>query len=648
MYRTRIDGMRGVAGALILGVLSCATLMTCVTAARAANANTPYTIVGVDSPDQQAGQRWGERLADANVGSGVRDLFVSTYLADLRSHDAVIPAAGEVSLVSSRTQKVIYELRSPEPQANAYFGFYVANIGDVNHDGHDDIAVGAPYENVDASGNPCTAGAPGCNVSQGKVFVFEGSTGTFLYAINSPHPQPTDPAGMGPGGFGARISTAGDVTGDGVPDIIIGAPGYDLPAGCSHQTPIPDGCHKTEGEAFIMNGADGALVRTLDIPAADEPAAPGCNPSCGRIGGTVTSVGDVNGDGVPDQQVAAYSLRGTATTHGRVYLFSGKDGSVLARIDAPEPGGSQFLGLQDAAPFTPGDVNGDGVPDIYVDAFTQSGAAGPSQGKAWVFDGKATVASGHGVLLHELVDPAAGASTSFGFSASGTFYDGDGHPDVIVGGIGGPDHAVHIYDGASGALLKTLEMPASDVQPDAPGNEGSTLGWSVRSLGDVNGDGAPDYVASAPTEDVGGLVDVGKVYFFLSAVPRLTSFALTNRAFAVTGRPTRARRSGTVFTYTLTGDAKVTIVVSQRFPGRRSGQRCLPRRPKDRRSRRCVRTVLRATLVRNSKAGASRVPFTGRVGSRLLAPGSYSATITATDVANDASTPRVASFSIKP
>jgi hypothetical protein len=631
----------------VTGVLATLTLGIGADGSLAANANTPYSVVGLNSPDGQAGQRWGERLADANVGSGVRDLFVSSYLADFSSHDANILAAGEVSLVDSRTQKVRYEIRSPEPQANAYFGFYIANLGDVNHDGTDDLAVGAPFENVDASGNACTAGAPGCNVSQGKVFVFEGSTGKLLYSINSPHPQQSDPAGVGPGGFGARISTAGDVTGDGVPDIIIGAPGYDLPAACSHLTPIPANCHKTEGESFIMNGATGALVRVIDIPASDEPAAPGCNPSCGRIGGTVTSVGDINGDGVPDQQVAAYSLHGTATTHGRVYLISGKDGSVLARIDPPEPGASQFFGLQDAAPMTPGDVNGDGVPDIYVDAFTQTGAAGPSQGKAWVFDGKKTVATGQAVLLYEVVNPQAGPSTSSGFSASKTYYDGDGTPDLISGGIGSPDHAVFITDGKTGALLKTLEMPAAEFQPSTPGNAGSTFGWSVRSLGDVNGDGAPDYAVSAPEEDVGGLVNIGKVYFLISQAAKVTKLGLTNNRFVVAGRFVRTKRKkGTTFSYTLSGPATVKIAIAEQLPGRRKGKQCVAPTHQLRHAKKCTRTFARGRLTQAGKQGINRLVFPGRIGSKALSPGSYTATITATDAAHDVSTPVTISFTI--
>jgi hypothetical protein len=109
------------------------------TSAIAATSTTVYDVFGIASPDQQAGQRWGERLADANVGlgGGRRDLFVSTYLADFPAtmHSGAIPAAGEVSLINTNTRALIYEIRSPEPQPNGYFGFYIANIGDVNGDG---------------------------------------------------------------------------------------------------------------------------------------------------------------------------------------------------------------------------------------------------------------------------------------------------------------------------------------------------------------------------------------------------------------------------------------------------------------------------------------------------------------------------------
>ena len=220
-------------------------------------------------------------------------------------------------------------------------------------------------------------------------------------------------------------------------------------------------------------------------------------------------VGDVDGDGVTDHLVSAYSLKrpsvATPTFFGRVYLFSGRTGDVLARIDQPAPGASAFFGLQDLAPNTPGDVTGDGVPDLYVSAFNQPGASGQSgAGRAWVFDGAATLAAGQGVVEYELIDPALGPSRGFGFTASCTDYNKDGTPDLYVSNLQSQNTETYVFEGRTGSLLKTLGLPPGVAQAPSTGNAGSGLGESSRAPGDLNGDGEPDYVATAHTQDVGG------------------------------------------------------------------------------------------------------------------------------------------------
>lgn len=182
---------RSVGRLVALGALMCVVLAVCASSAGAATADTAYNALGVDSPDQQANEIFGQRIESANLGDGVTDVFASSYLANFFSHTLNATAAGQVTLFNGKDRSIRYELFSPEPQDNAQFGFYIQNLGDVNRDGKDDLAVGAPSENVDAAGNACTAGAAGCNANSGKVFVFEGSSGQLLYAINSPDPSRT-------------------------------------------------------------------------------------------------------------------------------------------------------------------------------------------------------------------------------------------------------------------------------------------------------------------------------------------------------------------------------------------------------------------------------------------------------------------------
>ncbi len=500
--------------------------------AGAALPDTLFDLLALDSPEPQpfalpasnGGNRFPERLMDAAdlTGDGVRDIFASGYKVDVAGK----VDAGVVFLFDGATRKLVYQLNPPELQTGAQFGFNMAVLPDVSGDGKDDIAVGAPYKDVyTGSGPGCGAPEPnGCNEAQGVAYMFSGATGRLLRTIDNPNPQADEGVFAT---FGARLGDAGDVTGDGKHDLIIGAPANDVPAGCGFAVPIAADCRKNEGEAFIFNAVTGALVRTLRIPAADrQEAACSTTSSSSRCGNlsNAHSPGDVDRDGVADQVVAAYSLRRPTITapdwFGRVYVFSGATGAVLSRIDQPQPDSNAFWGLQDTAPNTPGDLNGDGAADIYVTGFNQDGFSGqPSAGRGWVFDGARSVATGAGVELFELRDPTPQSSEAFGWAASRTDYNRDGHPDVYLSGLQGINTETYVFDGRDGSLLKTLGLPPSEVQPNVTGNNGSALGWSSRAPGDLNGDGEPDYVAAAPFQDVGANQDQGRAFFFLSNVP---------------------------------------------------------------------------------------------------------------------------------
>jgi len=494
-------------------VLSFAGLTAMLALAGPALGSTPktaYKVTRIDSPDPQLNGRWGERVAAAGdlTGDRVPDFFV---VGLHYSPSPAVPFAGRVYMVNGRTGAVAFHIDSPEPQANAQFGFYISVLGDVDRDGRNDIAIGTDAQDV------------GSNVDQGKAWVFSGATGRLLYALDNPAPQAK-------ARFGSRIGRAGDVTGDGVPDIVVGASANDLPAGCGNATPVPAGCRKDQGQAFIFNGANGSLVRTLDLPAGDLSPAGACASNCGTFGVSVQGPGDVDGDKVPDQLVSAssYSLytgagapcgapepNGCNEGQGRVYVFSGRSGALLRRIDDPAPQAGATFGFQDAAPLTPGDVDGDGVPDIYGNGFLQNGPAGDGDGRAWIFSGKT------GAVIHELRDPTPQPGGQFAFSESSADYNKDGVPDTYVGQsphhVSGADEngGTYVFDGRTGALLKALTLPAGETQIATPDNGGPRLGWTSAAVGDVNGDAQPDFVAGTPFADAANK-DQGVLYAFLS------------------------------------------------------------------------------------------------------------------------------------
>jgi len=137
--------------------------------------------------------------------------------------------------------------------------------------------------------------------------------------------------------------------------------------------------------------------------------------------------------------------------------------------------------------------------------------------------------------------------------------------------------------------------------------------------------------------------------------PGVSGFGLTNNPFAVGGSTpvfgsaaakTKKHKKGTTFRYTLSEAATVKIAISQRLAGRRKGKRCVAPTRKLRKAKKCTRVAARGTLTRTSRQGKNSVAFSGRIGSRKLSPGSYQATLTATDAAKNTSRGKTITFRI--
>ena len=125
--------------------------------------------------------------------------------------------------------------------------------------------------------------------------------------------------------------------------------------------------------------------------------------------------------------------------------------------------------------------------------------------------------------------------------------------------------------------------------------------------------------------------------------PGVSGYRLTRNLFVVGGgSPPKAAR----FNYTLSEAAAVKIVIAQRRAGRRKDKKCVAPTRKLRYARKCTRLTTRGTLTRTSHQGANSVAFTGRIGSTALTPGSYQATLTATDAAQNTSRAQTILFRI--
>jgi len=286
--------------------------------------------------------------------------------------------AGVVLVWSGATHETLWELVG-RPGSN--FGTSVGTAGDVDGDGRSDLLIGA-----DAAGPH----------HEGSVEVRSGADGSRIWKRCGR----ADSSGHG-WRLGSGVGLVGDVTGDGVPDVTVGA--YGARGGL--------------GLAFVLSGSDGSIVHRLRAPKP-EGAAFGLFFASGA--------GDVNGDGYGDVFVGDY-LAGIDGTRrppgsGAAYVFSGRTGRLIRRFEAPAAGDG----------FGPGrgvgDVNGDGRADLIIAGYIANKGA-PAAGQATVYSGRS------GRVLQVITSTTE--NENFGVDALGLGdVDGDGLTDFLVTAVG--------------------------------------------------------------------------------------------------------------------------------------------------------------------------------------------------------------------
>jgi len=387
------------------------------------------------------------------------------------------------------------------------YGISVSSIGDFNNDGIDDFVVGVPA---------ATPTDPDEFV--GSTYVIFGKAGGFSMPFNLLGLNGSDGFAIhglsgsirgvkGPDNLGVSVSGAGDVNGDGVDDLIIGATGTVSPG----------------GSAYVVFGKAGPYNSVLDLSLLDGINGFVLRGETSGFGQAVSGAGDINGDRIDDVIVGdpGYFVPAIGTNSGAAYVVFGRTTPFPTFFNVANlNGGNGFIveggtaqGRLGHSVSDIGDINGDGIDDliIQVSAFDLSS---PLRSVAFVIFGKTTIFQrifdpslldgSNGFAVQNIV--AGDNADRGGVSGAGDF-NNDGFGDFIIGlpTLNIPHHgapgfvlpgAAYIIFGTDQAFAPVLDLASID------GNNGLTLiaenaflfGLSVSDAGDINGDGIDDVI----------------------------------------------------------------------------------------------------------------------------------------------------------
>jgi len=356
-------------------------------------------------PSGAAGDRYGAAVATGDVDAdGFSDVVVGAYGWE-DDQGAAYLHYGSTSGTLTRGG---VELTAPAGQPGDRFGLSVAGIGDINSDGYADVASGA-------------YGVDGAGSQSGAVYLFTGSaSGTSTLAAELTAWDEASGAS-----FGRSVAGAGDVNGDGVGDMVIGAYRDDTEA-------------SDAGAAYVASGSSGLpAVAAYKLTAAD--AASG-----DYLGTAVAGGGDLNADGYADVVAGAHGDDDWGASSGSAYVFFGSSSGATSgdqlKVVASDGAAEDQFG---ASVAIVSDMDGDGFAELLVGA-PEDRDNGSYSGSVYVFAGSST---GVDATSETKATAADGQPNDyFGRAVSGAGdVDGDSLVEFLVGASGSGDNgAVYV------------------------------------------------------------------------------------------------------------------------------------------------------------------------------------------------------------
>ena len=378
-------------------------------------------------------------------------------------------------------------------------GYSVSDAGDINGDGIGDLVIGSPGSDPDGKSNA------------GVTYVLFGSTEGFDLTLNPSTLNGTkgfvingDQAGDQ---SGRSVSNIGDINGDGVDDLAIGAPF--------------SGINGDIGAAYIIFGSKQSNYFSnpieLSVLGNKGLTIKGSN-SGHNAGWAVSGAGDFNGDGINDLLIGATNDNGNVD--GESYVIFGKRG-FSSTIDLSNIGLNDGLKIISDDPNNlgysvsdAGDINKDGKDDLIIGA-PYANTNGNNFGSSYVIYGR-RIDTDNTINVSQLdsnndftgftINGQDKDKSGFFVSKAGDM-NGDGIADLIIGARdGNPNNNKEFAGRAYVVFCKEGDMGDNFNLADLNGSNGFTIngiapfdnaGWSVSDLGDINDDGIDDIIIGA-------------------------------------------------------------------------------------------------------------------------------------------------------